>query len=518
MRKLIMLLPLLALLCGCAPVPAVPAETVPAVTETNAAPAEPAAQEVSCISDPGHLLTQEENAQLSAAIEELSARQMIRAALVLTQDLGGSTPEAYAAAQYAAMCGAGNDGFLVLVNDATGQDLIYTEGACRNAMTDTALPIAQATPALVEGRFKDAYIILRGACADDDELISPKSGANPAVLAALSYHGGKALERKIALLVAVVVVDQLQSVHIYERDQERRAVLLALAEEYIRLPNEAVAVENAAEGIDDVESVQLLDNAVEAEQLADILDRVADIHHERMAQQAFYGEIPVCDHIVAQASLTEMQGQKIADISAASQRLRLHIGAEKADRRPDLALIPDKRSAHSLGVAVNLVLVSGPATPLLVEGAVPLRAKANAAALTIQLPDKPADNADILLSSLGLCQLTGHAVEERDVCPAAVYELIGALFVELHIVSKNAPTAAAFGEDRLCLQHDLLLRLTAFNKSKKCLAGLISGHIQRTQNSCQRRAVMAGVVCIVEAGDDDVLRHSIAVSFQLSYD
>ena len=128
MRKLIMLLPLLALLCGCAPVPAVPAETVPAVTETNAAPAEPAAQEVSCISDPGHLLTQEENAQLSAAIEELSARQMIRAALVLTQDLGGSTPEAYAAAQYAAMCGAGNDGFLVLVNDATGQDLIYTEG------------------------------------------------------------------------------------------------------------------------------------------------------------------------------------------------------------------------------------------------------------------------------------------------------------------------------------------------------------------------------------------------------
>ena len=177
MRKLIMLLPLLALLCGCAPVPAVPAETVPAVTETNAAAAEPAAQEISCISDPGHLLTPEENAQLSAAIEELSARQMIRAALVLTQDLGGSTPEAYAAAQYAAICGAGNDGFLVLVNDATGQDLIYTEGACRNAMTDTALYIAQATPALVEGRYADGAAALLQAAQQMPEHVFDRSGA-----------------------------------------------------------------------------------------------------------------------------------------------------------------------------------------------------------------------------------------------------------------------------------------------------------------------------------------------------
>ncbi len=99
---------------------------------------------------------------------ELAAQYGMHVAVVITQQLGGLSPEAFAAAYYNALYGADSTGFLVLLNNDTNQDTVYTAGTCVQYLTqqEIALAIAQATPLLVKGEYDAAAkrVLQLGEC------------------------------------------------------------------------------------------------------------------------------------------------------------------------------------------------------------------------------------------------------------------------------------------------------------------------------------------------------------------
>lgn len=96
------------------------------------------------------------------ALEEYAAAFAVQydiyAAVVITEQLGGMSPDAFAAEYYNALYGADSTGFLVLINNDTNEDRVHTSGTCAQYLTqqETALAIAQATPLLVEGEYDAA--------------------------------------------------------------------------------------------------------------------------------------------------------------------------------------------------------------------------------------------------------------------------------------------------------------------------------------------------------------------------
>lgn len=228
-RVLLMMLCLSVLLTGCAgakkhmdPSPDVsglPSETAemiaPDGTEPTAAPrpvSERAAAlqtaEGTYIFDEPGVLTEEERTHFNAYLAQLSAERQISAAAVITDSLGGESPEAFARKYFHTLFGDGKvSGYLVLVNNDTGVDHVYAENACEAWLSDTTYPIARATPLLVEGKYADALEILLSVgeylpewIFDDAGVLEPEevqelenlaSGGRSAVLITTEAAGGQ---------------------------------------------------------------------------------------------------------------------------------------------------------------------------------------------------------------------------------------------------------------------------------------------------------------------------------------
>ncbi len=182
MRKLLLLC--LALLCltGCSKTDSssVPEETQPetaaetageteAPTETEPAPVRDIAARAASLRKAGDTYVFDECGVLDGETVKtynnylgwLAETRLLCTTVVLTDDLNGSSPEAFAQTYYQTLWGTGTSGFLVLINNDTGQDCIYREGVVSSYVDDAAvsLAIAQASPALVEGRYADALEI-----------------------------------------------------------------------------------------------------------------------------------------------------------------------------------------------------------------------------------------------------------------------------------------------------------------------------------------------------------------------
>ncbi|MBR6616743.1 MAG: TPM domain-containing protein [Oscillospiraceae bacterium] len=102
------------------------------------------------------LLSEQDVRVLSDAADGLAKKAALHAAVVLTEELDGSRPAQFAAEYYRELYEKDSTGFLVLVNNETGEDYVYTSGACSLYLEDAAirLAVAQATPMLVEGKFR----------------------------------------------------------------------------------------------------------------------------------------------------------------------------------------------------------------------------------------------------------------------------------------------------------------------------------------------------------------------------
>lgn len=125
--------------------------------ETNAKrPVADPNQENPHIFDQMGLLSEQDVRALSDTADALAKKSALRAAVVLTEDLDGASPAQFAAQYYQELYQKGSTGFLVLINNETGEDHVYTSGACSLYLEDAAisLAVAQATPMLVEGKFR----------------------------------------------------------------------------------------------------------------------------------------------------------------------------------------------------------------------------------------------------------------------------------------------------------------------------------------------------------------------------
>ena len=169
-RTLCLLLCFAVVLTGCGREkhvdPVVPASVTEPEPETSAHPiaereAELQTEGEGYLFDEQGVLTEEERAQYDAYLTNLSHSRQIHAAAVITDSLNGASPAEFAENYYQELFGeSAGSGFLMLINNDTGEDFIYTAGACTRYLADTALPIAKATPLLVEGKYADALEIL----------------------------------------------------------------------------------------------------------------------------------------------------------------------------------------------------------------------------------------------------------------------------------------------------------------------------------------------------------------------
>lgn len=112
------------------------------------------------IADRCSVLDADTLAYYHAHLTNLADTHQICTAVVITNTLDGQTPEQFAAACYHEAFGTDTNGFLLLINNETGEDVYYLEGTCAEHRDETALPLAQATPHLVEGDYPAALDIL----------------------------------------------------------------------------------------------------------------------------------------------------------------------------------------------------------------------------------------------------------------------------------------------------------------------------------------------------------------------
>ena len=129
----------------------------------------------------------------------------------------------------------------------------------------------------MEGGLNSGYIVIGGTSAYYDELVTAETRTYHSILATFRYNCGKAFKGEISFFVAEVVVDELQTIHIDKGYKQLFAACLAAFEQSIGRTDEAVAVIDIAQGINDIKSVQLVYYAAQVEQLAYILHGVAYI-------------------------------------------------------------------------------------------------------------------------------------------------------------------------------------------------------------------------------------------------
>ena len=104
-------------------------------------------------------LTEDSLSLHNAYLEWIASSRLINAFLVITDNLNGLTPEQFAVQYYQAAADAENpDGFLVLLNNDTNQDYIFTSGICQEYMTqeDISVLLSGASRDLIDGNYTDA--------------------------------------------------------------------------------------------------------------------------------------------------------------------------------------------------------------------------------------------------------------------------------------------------------------------------------------------------------------------------
>lgn len=156
--------------------------TQPSVPEAEAeAETDAPASETGAVYDEAGVLTPEVIRQIDEQLTALSVRHRIRMAVVTTADLGGETPSAFAKAYFRSLYGKKASGMLVLINNDTLEDYIYTTGTCSDYLSgaEKNLAIAAATPDLVEGKYTSAVTSLLTLCEqlpshvfDDSDTLS----------------------------------------------------------------------------------------------------------------------------------------------------------------------------------------------------------------------------------------------------------------------------------------------------------------------------------------------------------
>ena len=152
-------------------VPATEAETLPEMPVETAA----ASTAVQHVFDECGVLDDAALTHYDDYLEGMWESRMICAAVIITDALNGSTPEMYAQERYRELYGE-ESGYLVLINNDTNIDYVYEEGVCAELIGDVSLPIAQATPHLVECDYTAALDILLPIGMKVPELVYDRSG------------------------------------------------------------------------------------------------------------------------------------------------------------------------------------------------------------------------------------------------------------------------------------------------------------------------------------------------------
>lgn len=115
------------------------------------------------IHDEDALLSETEFELYNGYLDSLQESHGINAVVVITSHLDGNAPADFAKAYYQALFGdTETNGFLLLINNDSNQDVYYLSGTCRQDISDEEIHalLVKATPCLVEERYADALEIL----------------------------------------------------------------------------------------------------------------------------------------------------------------------------------------------------------------------------------------------------------------------------------------------------------------------------------------------------------------------
>lgn len=210
-------LAMLVMLAGCGAKKQIPADPVTSLPD-NAAEATVAAEETQAarpiadrvkamqssgevrVFDEQNVLTEEERGQFDTYLGWVSDIRQICAAAVITDQLGGVSPEQFAQNYYRTLFGEGTSGYLVLVNNDTGEDQVYCEGVCETYIAGAPLQIAQATPLLVEGDYAGALELLLPAGELVPDRVLDRAGVLTAEETAALTERANPLEQRDCVL------------------------------------------------------------------------------------------------------------------------------------------------------------------------------------------------------------------------------------------------------------------------------------------------------------------------------
>lgn len=143
---------------------AVTTTTAPAPTEPAAEPTEAPTAPASPVVDTQHVfdltgsLPTPDSDQINALAASISKTYNLHIGVVVANDLGGAAPADFAAAQYNEKYGENTGGMLLLINNGSGEDYIYTSGSCALYLTEDVRRqlLAEMSPLLVTGKTLDA--------------------------------------------------------------------------------------------------------------------------------------------------------------------------------------------------------------------------------------------------------------------------------------------------------------------------------------------------------------------------
>lgn len=161
-----------AFLCGCTTgthtVPSVSLEEVPSASvtvEESSVSGEDmlvAAQEGVYIYDKAASLTNTEYSECNEYAAMLYKEYLLNAAVVITNDLEGMTPDEYAAEAYDNIFSGMGSGMLFLINNESQNDVLYKAGHCQRFIDEVAErdELYHATKELVVGNYGEAAMIM----------------------------------------------------------------------------------------------------------------------------------------------------------------------------------------------------------------------------------------------------------------------------------------------------------------------------------------------------------------------
>ncbi|WP_242972523.1 TPM domain-containing protein [Lachnoclostridium sp. An169] len=154
--------------------------------------------------DNADLLTEEEESELLAELDEISERQAFDVAVVTVDSLEGRTPREYADDFYdynGYGMGPGNDGALLLISMEARDWYITTAGYGITALTDDGLEYIsdEIVPYLSDGEYKEAFETYARLC---DEFVTEARSGHP-------YKGDHmprgSFNWAVALLISLVI-------------------------------------------------------------------------------------------------------------------------------------------------------------------------------------------------------------------------------------------------------------------------------------------------------------------------